>query len=66
VAPPYRKAENINFFIEKPHIANVRRQIPADERENHSSLFGATSFLVILASPRKEFATARAGAAVLL
>ena len=32
--------------------------------KNHSSLFGATSFLVILASPRQEFATARAGAAV--
>ena len=34
--------------------------------KNHSSLFGATSFLVILASPRQEFAPARASAVVSL
>ena len=44
----------------------MRRQITADERENHSSLFGATSFLVILASPRQEFVPARGGAVISL
>ncbi len=42
----------------------MRRQIPADERKNHSSPFRSDVVLVILASPRKEFATARASAVI--